>query len=95
MGDSMILPMHMQQMVEDYVNNGKIMSMETNTPTEDSWYEYNNKGKTYDNTRAHYISLKKGDDGKYYADIFDGWDMDHNLLGRTLESKHGKPFILR
>jgi hypothetical protein len=69
--------------------------METNTPEEDSWYEYNNKGKTYDNTRAHYISLKKDENGNYYADIFDRWDMDHNVLGRTLESKLGKPFIIR
>ena len=95
MGDSMILPMHMQQTVEDYVNNGKIMSMENNTPEENSWYEHDNKGKTYDNVRAHYISLKKDENGNYYADIFDRWDMDHNVLGRTLESKFGKPFILR
>ena len=60
-----------------------------------SWYEYNHKGQSYDNTRAHYISLKRDTNGNLYADIFDRWDMDHNRIGRTLEKKHGNPFILR
>lgn len=95
LGNTMILPTHMQEIVNDYVNNRKILSMKTNEPEENSWYEYNHKGQIYDNTRAHYISLKKDTDGNLYADIFDRWDMDHNRIGRTLEKKHGNPFILR
>ena len=93
--DTMRLPEHMKDMVEDYIKNNKIISVNSNDPIEGEWYSHDNKGKTYDNTRSHYISLKRDKDGNIYADIFDRWDFDHNRLGRTLEKYHGTPFILR
>lgn len=95
LGDTMTLPLHMQDIVNDYITNKTLLSLTTNTPDEGGKYEHNNKGNTYDNTRAHYISLKRDENGEIYADIFDRWDMDHNKIGRTLEKIHGHPFILR
>ena len=92
---NMTLPKHMQEMVEDYINNKRLLSVADNVPSSDSWYEEDNIDKTYDNVRRHYISFKKDKQGNIYADIFDRWDMDHNILGKILEKYYGNPFILR
>lgn len=87
-GDSLRLPKHMEQMVNDYIKNRKLLSLNNNIPGE--------YGQTYDNVRSHYISFKTDDKGQPYADIFDRWDMDHSFLfGTMLDKYYGKPFILR
>ena len=92
---NMVFPKQMEEIINDYINNKRLLVMEDNTPIKDSWYEHDFYGNTYDNVRGHYVSFKKDSDGNIYAVIFDRWDMDHSLVGKLLEKKHGNPFILR